>query len=45
MRETRSSGSVEGVRGNPDPYSDSSRALVNYRNQVYSAGEGADDVI
>ena len=29
MRETRSSGSVEGVVGNHDPYSDSSLLLVD----------------
>jgi hypothetical protein len=28
MRETRSSGSVEGVMSNRDPYSDSTRAFM-----------------
>jgi len=36
MRESRLSGSVEGVRSNPDPYSDSSEPWSNNRNQVYS---------
>jgi hypothetical protein len=41
MRETRPSGSVEGVMSNRDPYSDSTRAfLVGKHHQVYS-GIGA----
>jgi len=32
MRETRSSGSVEGVMSNRDPYSDSDRVLANTQN-------------
>ena len=49
MRESRLSGSVEGVMSNHDSYSDSSelacgrQALVVYSYQVYS-GEGADNV-
>src|SRR5690349_2764337 len=33
MRESRLSGSVEGVMSNHDPYSDSSRALVGWHHQ------------
>ncbi len=38
MREIRLSGSVEGVRSNPDPYSDSSEPWSDKRCQVYSVG-------
>jgi len=37
MRESRLSGSVEGVSSNPDPYSDSSEPWSDKRCQVYSA--------
>ena len=43
MRESRSSGSVEGVMGNHDPYSDSPEPLV-VNNHSLLGSEGADIV-
>ena len=39
MRETRSSGSVEGVVGNHDPYSDFLNYLLQLRCIEFGAGE------
>jgi len=44
MRESRLSGSVEGVRSNSDPYSDSPERDGRQATKVYS-GRGADTVM
>ena len=44
MRETRSSGSVEGVMSNRDPYSDSVRYLA-LENAITSSHAGFADAI
>jgi len=36
MRETRSSGSAEGVVGNHDPYSDFESGWINLREKLFS---------
>ena len=39
MREIRLSGSVEGVRSNPDPYSDSPKPLVVNNHSLLGSKE------
>jgi hypothetical protein len=41
MRESRLSGSVEGVRSNPDPYSDSPEPLVVNNQRLLASKEPA----
>ena len=45
MRESRLSGSVEGVMSNHDPYSDSPSPLVGFSTTKVYSGIGADIVM
>jgi hypothetical protein len=45
MRESRLSGSVEGVMSNHDPYSDSPSLLVGFATTKVYSGIGADIVM
>ena len=45
MRESRLSGSVEGVMSNHDPYSDSPSLLVGFGTTKVYSGMGADIVM
>jgi len=45
MRESRLSGSVEGVMSNHDPYSDSPSLLVGFATTKVYSGVGADIVM
>ena len=45
MRESRLSGSVEGVMSNHDPYSDSPSLLVGFSTTKVYSGVGADIVM